>query len=100
MSRPCYRKSPKYVNDLTICTRHAHNGDTLGLNLRQRAICHCLNRTVTPRQNQCLYLYYACGLNQVAIAKALRIAPSTVCRNLANGEAHIEAVLAPFEAGE
>ena len=100
MSRPCYRKSPSYVNDLTICTSHTHNGDTLGLNLRQRAICHCLSHTVTPRQNQCLYLYYGCGLNQEAIAKALRITPSTVCRNLAHGEAHIEAVLAPFEAEE
>lgn len=100
MPRPCYRKPPNYVNDLVVCTNHAHNGDTLGLTLRQRAICHCLNHTVTPRQNQCLYLYYGCGLNQEAIARTLRITPSTVCRNLANGEAHIEAVLAPFEPEE
>lgn len=93
MSRPVYRKPKTLVQDLSVCTVHENNGDEVGLSPRRRAIVRALRRRATPRQRQCLYLYYGRGLNQQAIAKLLEVNVSTVCRNIRNGERHVEEVL-------
>ena len=93
MSRPVYRKPKALVQDLSVCTVHENNGDVVGRSPRRRAIVRALRRRATPRQRQCLYLYYGRGLNQQAIAKLLEVNVSTVCRNIRNGERHVEEVL-------
>lgn len=97
MSRPVYRKSKSLVQDLSVCTVHENNGDEVGLSPRRRAIVRALRRRATPRQRQCLYLYYGRGLSQQSIAKLLEVNVSTVCRNIHNGERHVEEALALLE---
>ena len=94
MSRAIYRRENELVRDLTVCTAHANNGDEIGLSPRRRAIVRALRGQATARQRQCLYLYYARGMNQAAIAKLLQINVSTVSRNIANGERHVDDALA------
>lgn len=97
MPRAIYRRERNLVNDLAVCTAHAKNGDEIGLSPRRRAIVRALRQQATARQRQCLYLYYCRGLNQEAIARLLQINVSTVSRNIANGERHVEAALALLE---
>ena len=97
MPRAIYRRERNLVNDLAVCTAHAKNGDEIGLSPRRRAIVRALRQQATARQRQCLYLYYCRGLNQEAIARLLQINVSTVSRNIANGERHVEATLALLE---
>ena len=97
MSRPVYRNPKSLVQDLSVCTVHENNGDEVGLSPRRKAIVRALRRRATPRQRQCLYLYYGRGLNQQAIAKLLEVNVSTVSRNISNGERHVQAALALLE---
>ncbi len=97
MSRPVYRNPKPLVQDLSICTAHANNGDEVGLSPRRKAIVRALRRRATNRQRQCLYLYYARGLSQQSIAKLLDVNVSTVSRNIHNGERHVTEALALLE---
>lgn len=97
MSRPVYRNPKSLVQDLSVCTVHENNGDEVGLSPRRKAIVRALRRRATPRQRQCLYLYYGRGLNQQAIAKLLEVNVSTVSRNISNGERHVQEALALLE---
>lgn len=97
MSRPVYRNPKSLVQDLSVCTVHENNGDEVGLSPRRKAIVRALRRRATPRQRQCLYLYYGRGLNQQAIAKLLDIHVSTVSRNISHGERHVAEVLELME---
>ena len=97
MSRPVYRKAKSLVQDLSVCMAHVNNGDEVGLSPRRKAIVRALRRRATTRQRQCLYLYYARGLNQQSIAKLLDVNVSTVSRNIRNGERHVEEALALVE---
>jgi RNA polymerase sigma factor (sigma-70 family) len=97
MAKTVYRRDRQYVQDLAVCTLHMANGDEIGITGRRRAILRTLNQQVTPRQQQCLYLYYGRGLNQAAIAKLLGIDISTVSRNILHGERHVDATLALLE---
>ena len=97
MSRPVYRNPKSLVQDLSVCTVHENNGDEVGLSPRRKAIVRALRRRATPRQRQCLYLYYGRGLNQQAIAKLLEVNVSTVSRNISNGERHVQEALELLE---
>lgn len=97
MSKPIYRREKELVQDLSVCTVHMQNGDEVGLSPRRRAIVRALRRQATPRQRQCLYLYYGRGLNMQEIAGLLGLNISTVSRNIGNGERHVTEALALVE---
>lgn len=96
MARTAYRRERNFVEDLSVCTVHMHNGDEIGLSPRRRAIVRALSRRATPRQRQCLYLYYGRGMNQSSIGSLLGIDISTVSRNIAHGERHVREAEAIF----
>ncbi len=56
-------------------------------------IKQALPRELTPRQKQCVQLYYYDNKNIYEIAKLLNIYPSTVCRHLKKARARLFAVL-------
>lgn len=97
MSKPIYRREKALVRDLAVCTVHMQNGDEVGLSPRRRTIVRALRRSATPRQRQCLYLYYGRGLSMQDIAKLLAVNISTVSRNIGNGERHVVEALALLE---
>lgn len=93
MAKTAYRRNRAFVEDMTVCTVHMNNGDEVGLSGKRRAIVRALNRTATPRQRQCLYLYYGRGMNQANIGKTLGIDISTVSRTIQRGEDHVTSAL-------
>lgn len=56
-------------------------------------IKQALPRELTPRQMQCVRLYYYDGKNIYQIAELLHIYPSTVCRHLKKARARLFAIL-------
>lgn len=86
MSKPIYRLDASLVQDLRVCTVHAHNGDEIGLTPRQKVITRVIQR-------ECLYLYYGRGLSMGAIARMMKVRTSTISRNIQNGMRHIQAAL-------
>lgn len=91
------RKDKELIRDLTVCTVRAVNQDAFGLSPRRRAVYQALCANVTPRQRQCLYLYYGRGLDMDTIAALLHVHPATVCRNIIRGEGNVEKALAFFD---
>lgn len=96
MSKPIYRLDASLVQDLRVCTVHAHNGDEIGLTPRQKVIARVICR-LTPRQRECLYLYYGRGASMGDIAWMMEVRTSTVSRNIQNGMRHIQAALELIE---
>lgn len=96
MSKPIYRGDAALVRDLRVCSIHAHNGDEIGLALRQKVIARVIRR-LTPAQRNCLYYYYGRGLTMEQIARMMEVRTSTVSRNVRNGERHIWSALELIE---
>lgn len=96
MSKPVYRLEAGLVRELAVCAAHAHNGDEIGLALRQKVIARVIRR-LTPAQRESLYLYYGRGLSMGDIARMMEVRTSTVSRNVRNGERHIRAALELIE---
>lgn len=96
MSKPIYRGDTALVRDLRVCSIHAHNGDEIGLALRQKVIARVIRR-LTPAQRNCLYYYYGRGLTMEQIARMMEVRTSTVSRNVRNGERHIWSALELIE---
>ena len=96
MSKPIYRGDAALVRDLRACSIHAHNGDEIGLALRQKVIARVIRR-LTPAQRESLYLYYGRGLTIEQIARMMEVRTSTVSRNVRNGERHIWSALELIE---
>lgn len=96
MSKPVYRLEAGLVRELAVCAAHAHNGDEIGLALRQKVIARVIRR-LTPAQRNCLYYYYGRGLSMGDIARMMEVRTSTVSRNVRNGVRHIRAALELIE---
>ena len=96
MSKPVYRLEAGLVRELAVCAAHAHNGDEIGLALRQKVIARVI-RWLTPAQRESLYLYYGRGLSMEDIARMMEVRTSTVSRNVQNGVRHIRAALELIE---
>ena len=93
MSKTAYRRTHSYVSDLAVCARHMSDQYEIGLSPRRRALIRAMRACVTPRQLQCLTLYYGQKLNQREIGRKLGIHVSTVSRNIKRGEANLNALL-------
>lgn len=58
-----------------------------------RALKKAAGGELTPRQTQCVKLYYGGGATEREIAAQLGVAPSTVCRHLKKARARLGQVL-------
>ncbi len=59
-----------------------------------RAVCQAARQELTPRQLECVLLYYSNRAQSVkAIAGQLGVCPSTVCRHLKKARMRLERVL-------
>lgn len=58
-----------------------------------------IERELTPRQRECVELYYFQGLTMEAIGRQLGIGKATVCRHLQKGEARLQRALAYMQLG-
>lgn len=60
---------------------------------RERLVHRAMSSELTPRQRQCVELYYFGGMRQAQIARQLGIGKSSVCRHLQKGRVRLERVL-------
>jgi RNA polymerase sigma factor (sigma-70 family) len=58
-----------------------------------RALKRAVKGELTPRQLQCVELYYGEKISQREIAKRLGMAPPTVCKHLKKARARLRRVL-------
>ena len=58
-----------------------------------RALDRAVRRELTPRQAQCVTMYYESRIRQRDIALQLGVAPSTVCRHLKKARSRLAHVL-------
>lgn len=59
----------------------------------KRNVVRAMQEEVTPRQRQCMTLYYAQGLNMTEIGAQLGLDKSTVSRNIKRGEERLRRCL-------
>lgn len=58
-----------------------------------------LERELTPRQRECVELYYYQGLTMEEVGKRLGIGKATVCRHLQKSEARLQRSIAYMQLG-
>lgn len=92
--KPIYRGvHPELLHDLEVVTWLAYDGDreeqASHLPPRQYNLYRLLSVYATPRQKEVLCLYYHKHLNQVEIARRLRLTAGTVSRTIEQGMRHV-----------
>ena len=105
MSGTRYRRGKEFAADMAVYAQvmAADNSEQMG-RLR-RNVMRALQEDVTPRQRECMLLYYEKGLNMRQIAELTGVDKSTVSRNIKRGESRLrrclrygaEQLLAPRE---
>lgn len=95
MSGVRYRRGGMYAADMAVYARSLseENTNAATLNTLKRNLTMALRQEVTPRQLECIRLYYAEGLNMGQIGRRLGVDKSTVSRNLKRGEANLRRCL-------
>lgn len=95
MSGVRYRRGGMYAADMAVYARSLseENTNAATLNTLKRNLTMALRQEVTPRQLECIRLYYAEGLNMGQIGRRLGVDKSTVSRNLRRGEANLRRCL-------
>lgn len=95
MSGVRYRRGGRYAADMAVYARglSEENTNAATLNTLKRNLTMALRQEVTPRQLECIRLYYAEGLNMGQIGQRLGVDKSTVSRNLKRGEANLRRCL-------
>ena len=83
------------MENLVANPKERNRGDE-GRSRMLRALKKAACGELTPRQTQCVKLYYGERISQREIAVRLGVAPSTVCRHLAKARERLRRVLAYY----
>lgn len=105
MSGTRYRRGKGYAADMAVYSQVMAEDNSEQLARVRRNVMRALQEDVTPRQRECMLLYYKDRLNMRQIAERMGIDKSTVSRNIKRGERRLrrclrygaEQLLAPRE---
>ena len=92
--KPNYRRGEDYakkIGDLVQAILDPEREFLMGR--AKRAIIKVMREDITPREAQCLDLYYAQGYNYRQISGQLHINVSTISQNIQRGEQKINRIL-------
>ena len=100
-----YRRGRPYAADMSLYSKAMAGDNSEQVNRLRRNVTLALREDVTPRQRECMVLYYQKGLNMRQIAELTGVDKSTVSRNIKRGESRLrrclrygaEQLLAPRE---
>ena len=105
MSGTRYRRGRDFAADMAVYVRDMAESNSEQMGRLRRNVMRALQEDVTPRQRECMLLYYEKGLNMRQIAELTGVDKSTVSRNIKRGESRLrrclrygaEQLLAPRE---
>lgn len=105
MSGTRYRRGKNYAADMAMYTQVMAEDNSEQMGRLRRNVMLALREDVTPRQRECMLLYYEKRLNMRQIAELMGIDKSTVSRTIKRGESRLrrclrygaEQLLAPRE---
>lgn len=92
--RPNYRRGEDYAKKIGELVQVILDPEREFLMGRaKRAMIKAMREDITPREMQCMELYYAQGYNYRQISGQLHINVSTISRNIQRGERKINRIL-------
>nr|WP_317325764.1 sigma-70 family RNA polymerase sigma factor [uncultured Flavonifractor sp.] len=93
MSGTRYRRGKSYAADMAAYTMAMAEDNSEQMSRLRRNVALALREDVTPRQRECMLLYYEKGLNMRQIAEQMGIDKSTVSRTIKRGEKRLRRCL-------
>lgn len=93
MSGTRYRRGKDFAADMAIYTQAMAEDNSQQMTRLRRNVMLALQEDVTPRQRECMLLYYEKRLNMRQIAEMMGIDKSTVSRNIKRGESRLRRCL-------
>ena len=105
MSGTRYRRGKEFAADMAVYAQVMAEDNSEQMGRLRRNVMRALQEDVTPRQRECMLLYYEKRLNMRQIAELAGVGKSTVSRNIKRGESRLrrclrygaEQLLAPRE---
>lgn len=93
MSGTRYRRGKDFAADMAVYTQVMSEDNAEQMGRLRRNVMLALQEDVTPRQRECMLLYYEKGLNMRQIAELTGVDKSTVSRNIKRGESRLRRCL-------
>lgn len=93
MSGTRYRRGKDFAADMAVYTQAMSEDNAEQMGRLRRNVMLALQEDVTPRQRECMLLYYEKGLNMRQIAELTGVDKSTVSRNIKRGESRLRRCL-------
>ena len=93
MSGTRYRRGKLFAADMAIYAQAMAEDNTQQMGRLRCNVMQALREDVTPRQRECMLLYYQKRLNMRQIAELMGIDKSTVSRNIKRGESRLRRCL-------
>ena len=105
MSGTRYRRGKDFAADMAVYSQAMSEDNAEQMGRLRRNVMLAIQEDITPRQRECMVLYYQKGLNMRQIAELTGVDKSTVSRNIKRGESRLrrclrygaEQLLAPRE---
>ena len=86
MSGTRYRRGRDFAADMAVYVRDMAESNSEQMGRLRRNVMLALREDVTPRQRECMELYYHKRLNMRQIAELIGVDKSTVSRTIKRGE--------------
>lgn len=93
MSGTRYRRGKDFAAGMAVYTQAMSEDNAEQMGRLRRNVMLALQEDVTPRQRECMLLYYEKGLNMRQIAELTGVDKSTVSRNIKRGESRLRRCL-------
>lgn len=93
MSGTRYRRGKEFAADMAVYAQVMAEDNSEQMGRLRRNVMRALQEDVTPRQRECMLLYYEKGLNMRQIAELTGVDKSTVSRNIKRGESRLRRCL-------
>lgn len=93
MSDTRYRRGKHFAADMAVYAQVMAEDNAQQIGRLRRNVMRALREDVTPRQRECMLLYYEKRLNMREIGELMGIDKSTVSRNIKRGESRLRRCL-------
>lgn len=93
MSGTRYRRGKDFAADMAVYSQAMSEDNAEQMGRLRRNVMLAIQEDITPRQRECMVLYYQKGLNMRQIAELTGVDKSTVSRNIKRGESRLRRCL-------
>ena len=93
MSGTRYRRGKDFAADMAVYSQAMSEDNAEQMGRLRRNVMLAIQEDITPRQRECMVLYYQKGLNMRQIAELTGVDKSTVSSNSKRGESRLRRCL-------